>query len=133
MTKILLIASGSYTLVLTVASLVKLGKISVGSFNPTDKLLHGLAYFGLVVLWKLYFVFKQENFAHYRTILLKLTGICIAFGIFIEVLQGTLTNYREPDWHDILANSIGVLIAAWLFLLFQGFLKRIKSKFNLVF
>jgi len=51
--------------------------------------------------------------------------------MLIEVLQGTLTSYRQPDWADILANSIGVLIAFLFCVVFLNFLKRIKQKFNL--
>jgi VanZ family protein len=55
----------------------------------------------------------------------------IVFGMLIEVLQGTLTTYRQPDWADVLANSIGVFIAFILCVVFLNFLKGIKQKFNL--
>ena len=51
--------------------------------------------------------------------------------MLIEVLQRVLTSYRQPDWADILANSIGVLIALLFCFLFLNFLKRIKQKINL--
>ncbi len=34
-------------------------------------------------------------------------------GALLEVLQG-LTTYRSPDWHDLVANSIGVALGVLL-------------------
>ncbi|UJH90866.1 VanZ family protein [Antarcticibacterium sp. 1MA-6-2] len=69
---------------------------------------------------------KSEQ--HYKRGFLKLAGIIVLFGMFIEVLQGTLTDYRQPDWADILANTIGVLMAWLLFLIFQKYLVRVKHQ-----
>ncbi|PKD17732.1 teicoplanin resistance protein VanZ [Salegentibacter salinarum] len=112
---------------------MKLGKISVGSFNPTDKLLHLGAYFGLVVLWKVYFMQKNKPRTTYKINLFKIAGLSILFGMLIEVLQGVVTSYREPDWYDILANTAGILLAVIIFLLFEKSLKRLNSKINLIF
>ncbi|SKB47886.1 VanZ like family protein [Salegentibacter salinarum] len=131
--KIILFVASFYTILLTVSSLVKLGKISVGSFNPTDKLLHLGAYFGLVVLWKVYFMQKNKPRTTYKINLFKIAGLSILFGMLIEVLQGVVTSYREPDWYDILANTAGILLAVIIFLLFEKSLKRLNSKINLIF
>jgi len=131
--KIALFVASLYTIVLTASSLVKLGKISVGSFSPTDKLLHFAAYFGLLVLWKVYFIIKSKPNSNYKSNLLKIAGLGILFGMLIEVLQGVLTSYREPDWYDILANSAGILLAVVIFLFFEKSLKRLNSKINLIF
>ncbi|MBZ9729554.1 VanZ family protein [Salegentibacter sp. JZCK2] len=131
--RICLFVAGLYTIVLTISSLVKLGKISVGSFSPTDKMLHLVAYFGLVLLWKVYFILKSKPESPYKKNLFKIAGLSILFGMLIEVLQGTLTSYREPDWYDILANTAGVLLAVVIFLFFEKSLKRLNSKINLIF
>lgn len=131
--RIALFVASLYTIVLTVSSLVKLGKISVGSFSPTDKLLHLAAYFGLVLLWKGYFILKDKPESQYKKNLFKIAGLSVLFGMLIEVLQGTLTNYREPDWYDILANTAGILLAVIIFLFFEKNLKRLNSKINLIF
>jgi glycopeptide antibiotics resistance protein len=47
--------------------------------------------------------------------------------MLIEVLQGTLTSYRQPDWLDVIANSTGVLIASILFLTLERPLKKVKN------
>ncbi len=131
--RILLVGASLYTLALTIGSLVQLGKISMGNFNPTDKFLHFIAYLALVILWQLYIVFRGQGFKQYYSYLIKISVLAIAFGMLIEVLQGTLTSFREPDWMDILANSLGVMSAAMLLLLSKGILQRLKSKINLVF
>ncbi|SHG12925.1 VanZ like family protein [Salegentibacter echinorum] len=122
-----------YTIVLVLSSLVQLGKVSVGTFEPTDKLLHLAAYFGFVFLWKIFFILKTPANRGYKSNLFKLAGAAIVFGMLIEVLQGVLTSYREPDWLDALANSAGVLLAVFLFLILEKFFKRLNSKINLIF
>ena len=131
--RIALFVAAFYTILLTVSSLVKLGKISVGGFSPTDKLLHLGAYFGLLVLWKVYFMLKNKPKSTYRNNLFKIAGLAVLFGMLIEVLQGVLTSYREPDWFDILANTAGILLAVVIFLIFEKSLKRLNSKINLIF
>lgn len=120
-----------YTLIISTLSLVPLGKISVGGFNPTDKMLHGFAYFILTVLWLFYYLMKKSGIRDYKWKFFNISALVIVFGMLIEVLQGALTSYRHPDWADILANSIGVLIAFLFCVVFLNFLKRIKQKFNL--
>jgi VanZ family protein len=131
--RIALFVAGLYTVFLAISSLVKLEKINVGSFKPTDKLLHLGAYFGLLVLWKVYFILKDKPESTYKRNLFKIAGLAVLFGMLIEVLQGELTSYREPDWYDILANTVGVLLAVIIFLCFEKSLKRLNSKINLIF
>lgn len=58
--KILLFAALIYTSAITYFSLIVVDfKVSVGGFDPTDKMLHAGAYLFLAFLWKLYFVFKN--------------------------------------------------------------------------
>ena len=129
--RIFLLIAVVYTLIITTLSLVPLGRISVGAFNPTDKMLHGVAYFILTFLWIFYYMMKKSGIRNYKWEFFNISGLVIVFGMLIEVLQGALTSYRQPDWADILANSIGVLIAFLFCVVFLNFLKRIKQKFSL--
>nr|WP_196885552.1 VanZ family protein [Aureivirga sp. CE67] len=72
-----------------------------------DKTIHFLMYFVLTFNWLLTFnlSFKKRNFN-----ILLLISIAI-FGIIIEILQETITDSRQFDWYDGVANSCGVLIA----------------------
>ncbi|MDT0686282.1 VanZ family protein [Autumnicola psychrophila] len=127
-TKIAAIAALLYTILITYLSLVQLGKISVGTFSPTDKMMHAGAYLLLVGVWMVFFILKSRRDEDYKINLFKISALSILFGMLIEVLQGTLTRYRDPDWYDVLANTTGVLLAVFLFLVLEKFLKRLKSK-----
>lgn len=106
-------------------------KVSLGGFDPTDKMLHAGAYLVLVMVWKLFFLFKSSNFNTYKSTLWWVALSCFIFGTLIEVLQGTLTSYRDPDWYDVIANSTGVLLAVILFIVWAPMVKRLKQKITL--
>lgn len=129
--RIFLIIAVVYTLLITTLSLIPLGKISVGGFNPTDKMLHGFAYFILTLLWLFFYIVKKSRDQNYKLGFFYISVLVIVFGMLIEILQGILTSYRSPDWADILANSIGVLIALLFCNVFLNFFIRIKQKINL--
>jgi len=103
-------------------------KVSVGGFDPTDKMLHAGAYLFLAFLWKLYIVFQKTDFKRYTSSLLWVAFACFIFGMLIEVLQGTLTSYRTPDWWDVLANSTGVVLAVLFFIVMAPTVKKLKQK-----
>lgn len=101
-------------IVVTVAiiylSLAKLPKTII-SVRHIDKFYHSLAYFTLTLSWLLSFYKKPKS--KYLIIIL-----CIILGIVIEILQAYLTIYRTGDYLDILANTIGVFLAFFIFNLF---------------
>jgi VanZ family protein len=128
--RILLIIAVLYTLLITSLSLIQLGKISIGDFNPTDKMMHLGAYFVLAFAWFFYYLFKIQEESLKIKGFFNISILIILFGMLIEVLQGALTDYRDPDWADMLANSIGVLLALGMCLGFLKFFKRLKHKIN---
>ena len=73
-----------------------------------DKLYHSIAYFTLTISWLLSFYKKPKK--KYIIVI-----SCIILGIIIEVLQNTITIYRTGDLLDVIANSIGVLLALLIF------------------
>ena len=91
-------------------SLIKLGKQPIQISN-LDKIEHLIAYFSLGLSWLL--VFKEHKKFSYKNYLIVL--ICVFYGIIIEVLQTTLTSYREGSLLDIIANTVGVLLALLIF------------------
>ncbi len=103
-------------------------KVSVAGFDPTDKMLHAGAYLFLTGLWKLFFVFKATDFERYTANLLWVAFASFVFGMLIEVLQGTLTSYRTPDWWDVLANSTGVVLSVLFFMVMAPTVKKLKQK-----
>ena len=75
---------------------------TVTSIGVWDKLQHASAYFVLTAM----LVGIVERRAY------PLAGVgALLFGGLIEVAQGTLTTTRVMDWHDLVANSTGIVAA----------------------
>ena len=102
------------TLSIAALSLVKFkGKVTF--VTSSDKLGHAIAYCMLMLFWLLSFV-KKQNFK--RLAWYAVFG-CFFYGIIIEALQGNMTSYRTASYLDVVANSIGILIAILIFHLFD--------------
>ena len=103
------------TISILFGSLVKSEFIVVESISVSDKTYHLIAYFLLMLSW-LYAFFKREKFEeNVKYIILG----CFIFGIIIEILQGVITSYRTASYLDIVANTIGVLLAVVIFHVFE--------------
>ncbi len=84
-----------------------------------DKVVHFSFYFGAAVLGTLFVrETMRDKPALAKTLVYVVSG-AIIYGIIIELLQYTLTDDRQGDIFDALANScgaiIGVLAMKWLF------------------
>ncbi len=110
-------AALSYTVALTGLCLIKIDTVPV-PVKFSDKIVHCGAYFVLTLLWYLVgiykFYLKSKKALWYAAI-----G-AVVFGIVIEVLQGTLTTYRSADVYDIIANTLGVILAVLLVSVMQS-------------
>ena len=104
-----------FTISITIGSLVKSDFIVVKSISVSDKIYHLIAYFLLMLSW-LYVFCKKETLQ--RNVKYIILG-CIIFGIIIEILQGVITSYRTASYLDIVANTIGVLLAVLIFHVFE--------------
>jgi VanZ family protein len=104
-----------FTISITIGSLVKSDFIVVKSISVSDKIYHLIAYF-LLMLSLLYVFCKKETFQ--KNVKYVILG-CIIFGIIIEILQGIITSYRTASYLDIVANTIGVLLAVVIFHVFE--------------
>ncbi|CAA0147327.1 VanZ family protein [Tenacibaculum maritimum] len=93
-------------ILIAILSLIKIGKQPI-KISYLDKIEHGIAYFTLAFFWLLAFVEKNKKY--------WIVVGCLLYGIIIEVLQGTITTYRTPDYLDIIANFAGILLALLLF------------------
>lgn len=98
------------TILIAVLSLIELKESSIKISN-SDKFEHAFAYFTLALSWML-----SIPKAHQQQRIRNLIAIgCVFYGIIIEVLQETVTNYRTASAFDAVANSIGVILALVLF------------------
>jgi hypothetical protein len=96
-----------FTLFIGLISLISFKGIPDFKVNNSDKIGHFIAYFLLCFSWL--YTFKKE--VTIQSHQFKIVILLIAYGIIIEVLQGTITNYRQADFFDVVANTFGVVTA----------------------
>ena len=121
-----------YTCVILYLSLINLADTPIKELGLSDKVMHAGAYFGLGLLWIFFVTFNfRENFFVRGIVLVVIAAI--AFGILIEVLQDSLTSYRQMDFYDVIANSVGVVSAGILASLIKDSLIKVKSQINSFF
>ena len=105
------------TLLIAILSLIKLSEGTTINVTHIDKLEHAFAYSILTLSW----LFTFNNSFHKKEVRYLVVCSCVFYGIIIEVLQTTLTTYRTASFLDVLANTIGVLVA---FIIFKRFFKN---------
>lgn len=87
-------------------------KTDVNEIPYMDKVVHICMYGGLCgVLWIEYLRSHKKRFSKRRAILITIL-FPILFSGSIELGQEYLTDNRSGEWLDLMANSIGVLLAA---------------------
>ena len=99
-----------WVIVITILSLVSLSGLTKVSIKGVDKYVHLIFYFVFTVLLILNLIIR---FTIQKAVIISVI-IAIIYGIIIEVLQGVVTAYREPEILDILFNSLGSIFAALL-------------------
>lgn len=82
--------------------------------SGTDKAVHAIIFFVLLMIWQLYVFRYRDNQLLWKDILWLLSG-SLFFGIIIEVLQGALTASRTADPYDVLADFVGSVLAVYIF------------------
>lgn len=98
-----------YVTVLTFASLTHVNTVPKLGFAFDDKIYHFLAYGFLTWLCFNYLISTTIS----SKILLS-GSLAVFYGIIIEGLQATLTDFRTPDYFDVLANTAGVIFVILL-------------------
>lgn len=96
-----------WTIAITIASLVSLSNMPRVNVLGKDKTVHFLFYFVLTLTWNFALQKKYKNWALKYIIVF----VVIGYGIVIEVLQEVLTKTRQADIYDVIANSVGTLVA----------------------
>ncbi|MDO6761036.1 VanZ family protein [Tamlana sp. 2_MG-2023] len=106
------VATVGYTILLATVCLITIKDLPDVGVSFGDKIFHFLAYGLLTMLWFGTF-FLNFNFKEKQAILYALI-LAVIFGILIEVLQDTMTVSRALDVYDMVANTIGALLASLL-------------------
>ncbi|MCH4554013.1 VanZ family protein [Aestuariibaculum lutulentum] len=96
---------------------MKLKEMPDVGISNADKVFHSLTYLILALLWYSTFLFKFKMPSVKALIYSALFSTI--FGIIIEVLQGMVTVTRKPDFEDVIANSVGVLLAVVVVLVYN--------------
>jgi len=108
-----------------VISLVKVQSPVKISISNLDKVVHFGIYFIFTLVWFGYFSsleFKKEILKD----VLKASLFAFFVGISIELLQEFLRKARSGDFYDVLANSLGILMAVVLLYQIKKY-KELKS------
>ena len=87
-----------------------------------DKVVHATMYCGTCsVFWFEYYI-RRTQWSKFKRFIIAVASPIIMSGI-IELAQEYLTTYRSGDWADVLANSIGVLLALISMCIFKHHLR----------
>lgn len=90
-----------------------------------DKLVH----FGLFAVLTLLVISENNTLRVLGNVSQKtrLVGIAVSivYGGLVELLQLKVFTYRGADWFDLIADVMGTLIAAWLYLPISRITRRI--------
>ncbi|WP_430300188.1 VanZ family protein [Ramlibacter paludis] len=78
-----------------------------------DKANHVYAFASLGVL----------GLASWPTRPVRMLAVLLAYGCLIEILQ-SFTPTRQADWHDVLADSVGLLVAVVIWFSIQWLARR---------
>jgi len=113
-----------YVLLITIAFLFPAKSFTSVSFViPLDKLAHSSIYLILAFLWNIYF-YITRNKASIKKSIFAILGLCLTYGIIIEILQEQFVQFRGADIFDVFANMIGAILGTIIFLNVKN---RIKS------
>lgn len=112
--------SFALTAIIIYLSLSSLEHLTV-KISVSDKSLHTLAYTSLTLSWL--FAVKKEH-QQFRSKFIVAIAVFI-FGVVLEILQEKLTVNRTMDYLDVIANSVGILLALSSFNVLLNLYKRI--------
>ena len=102
-------------LIFTLSSIPLNGRIIVKLFRHQDKLIHFLEY-GILGALLVRAVYDHGlGMARYWACI----GLAVAVGAIDEVHQSFIPG-RMMDWHDLLADTAGALLFAWLWLAYKA-------------
>jgi VanZ family protein len=124
--KLLLLIAIVYTIIVLYGSLVASQDLPKITKGLSDKWLHSLGYFFWFLFWFFFLFFnsKKNKFFSYVWMVVILG---LLFGTIVEVLQGELTSSRTAEILDVVANFVGLIIAAFMVLIFKSKLLKLKN------
>lgn len=100
-----------YSLALATICLIQIDSVvEEVHIKNADKIFHFFSFLVLAFLWYVALVntFKLNK----TTSIVNAFLISVAFGIIIEILQGSFTVNRQSDIKDVFADSLGALLVS---------------------
>lgn len=87
---------------------------STGVFSTKgiDKVAHVILFGGIVLLWGFNLYFRRNEKSKWQQIIVLLTLFSVGLGIGLEFLQRDYIPNRSFDGYDVIADSVGAIIAA---------------------
>jgi len=120
-------AAIAWTVAITILSLITLKEPELLQFLHADKLMHMLIYFVFTGIWFLAFSKGITNEILQKNALIVSAAFSFVYGIGIEFMQQTLVVSRQGDWQDVLANTIGIILAIFLIKWFIAKNRKLKT------
>lgn len=96
-------------------------------FPGFDKLVHCGFFFTLTVFWCNGFIRQQKERSLPYTSALWIALLAVMFGGLIELLQLTVFTWRDGDWNDLFADTVGVCMGIFSILITIDAVKNVKS------
>lgn len=112
--------------IITYFCLTDSSNIPAINFPSIDKIVHFCFHFGFTISWILFFKkeLKGKGADDYKAYLISFI-FSVFFGITIEILQSALTVTRASDVTDVLANSLGAVVAVFSAIAFKRQIDKI--------
>ncbi len=99
-----------WTGIIIVLCLIQSNDLPVIQIENLDKWIHSFFHFIFTLVW---FLFFRKQFQSLSVLKLMIIAFLLSFffGIMIEFLQQSFTTSRQGDIFDVIANSVGSLLA----------------------
>ena len=103
-----------YTLLIIILSLAPVPNLKILEFNliQTDKLIHVIVYFVMLLIW------VKSNILNDNNLKFKTLIVVFLISFSLELLQGISFVKRYFEFADLIANSLGIIISYGLFVLY---------------
>jgi glycopeptide antibiotics resistance protein len=122
------IFAATWAIVILVLSLLPPGAFEIFNWNllSRDKLLHTLAYSVLsFIVYDALLASSRINYSKLHLIV-RVSIVCIAYGILMECLQYLENLGRIFDSGDIIANAFGTCVGIIIYSLFKHFKLKLR-------
>ncbi|MFK7747298.1 MAG: VanZ family protein [Kordia sp.] len=117
-----------WTILITILSVIKVKAPEGLHFSYADKLVHGVIYFLVTAVWFFAFTRGITNEKLQKNALVISAVFAFVYGVVIEIVQETFIASRQGDWQDVLANTIGTIVAIIIIKWFIAKDRKLKTQ-----